>query len=128
MTLKNKLMTGLVALAISCTTNPMNTEKTVELVGKPINVSTVYGKQSGTTSVVLEVKTNQGISKVLAYSRKDGSLPDNYHKDHAQVNTLIQSEISDSDNEEIKLQGYRRPDNQFEYVSVEADGIKVKLK
>lgn len=96
--------------------NDMYKPRTIS--GLPISVAGYYARYSGAIAIVIEIEGK----KILAYNETGRDT-----LQYAKANALIQSEISDGDNEKIELSGNYINNSEFLMKSVKANGHRVNF-
>lgn len=112
---------GALTFLIGCSAKPQNNNppQYQTLSGKPISVAESYSHYYGSLSTVIEVEG----TKVLATVYSAGNEPNNL-KNISEGVALIQSEISDGDNDLITLKGYFS-EGRFNVKSLNANGYQI---
>lgn len=108
----NKLTS--IALAGTIALSGCSNKDNQTLNGLPISVGESFARKYGTLATVIDINGK----KVLGYSRYSTTLK------NAEAVALIQSEISDNDNEPVELTG-KYVDDRFEIKSIKANGYQV---
>jgi len=118
-TLTSIVLVGALALGgIGCSDNGQSNQQVNNqyqtIIGVPISVAESYARLKGSLATVLDVEGKY----VLAYTSKGNT------RTNAEATALIQSEISDGDEEPIELMG-RYDGNRFIIKRVNANGYQV---
>ena len=118
---KALLIGGLIAILNGCNgdTNTSRTPRTLTLRGKPLSVSMAYGRYWGSLATVLEVDGKEVLASVGSRSGP-GEL--------VRAAALIQSEISDGDNEKVELIGKYYREDKFSIYMVRANGHTIDFR
>ncbi len=133
MTIKNTLCALVAAATIGlagcneCDKRPVEKiQGDITIFGKPLSVAYLPNTHSehGSFAAIFNVK-----GKILLTYVEENNLPKAFS--YAKASALIQSEINDEDDEDVKLTGQYKGtgfDYEFKLSSIEANGYEVNLK
>ncbi len=117
---KQTLCSLVAAISLSCSDAPPEQKATYqEINGLPLSVTEVHSSQGG-----LYLVLDYGVGKVLAFASSQDSYP---ARVQAKALALLQSEITDTDQEKVQLLGHYQKDGLFQVAEMKVQGYEVSF-